>query len=248
MCQSGNEQFLLSTDESQTFLWDIERPDRPYLLCDLGITSSKGDDRETITCCKMHPQSDSIFLYGMSKGSLQVADMRVSASSEDNSTCYKLTNSNPKNYLLNLISNISSATFTNNGKYIVTRDYLSVKVWDVCNSKKPVSCVILNEGLKSKLCEMVENEAIYDEFGVAVRQGNSILTGSYNNCFHLMDFEGNNTQYELSYKKATVCRSMAKPTPITKMDYDRKVLASSFNPARNVLAVASLNCFFTYSL
>lgn len=63
-----------------------------------------------------------------------------------------------------------------------------------------------------------------------------------------MDFEGNNMQYELSYKKATVCRSMLKPAPLTKMDYDRKILKSCFNPARNVLAVASLNCFFTYSL
>jgi serine/threonine-protein phosphatase 2A regulatory subunit B len=116
----------------------------------------------------MHPQSDNIFLYGMSKGSLKVSDMRVSASNDANSTCYKTSSSTQKNYLLNLISNISSATFTPNGKYMVTRDYLSVKVWDICNSKKPVSCTILNEGLKSKLCEMVENEAIYDGFGVVV--------------------------------------------------------------------------------
>jgi serine/threonine-protein phosphatase 2A regulatory subunit B len=117
----------------------------------------------------MHPQSDSIFVYGMSRGSVKVADMRVAASSDENTTCYKVgTASSQKNYLLNLISNISSATFTSNGRYIVTRDYLSVKVWDVCNSKKPVSCIVVNEGLKSKLCDMVENEAIYDEFGVGV--------------------------------------------------------------------------------
>lgn len=197
----------------------------------------------------MHPKSDNIFLYGMNRGTLKMADMRISSSTDANATSFKSSSNVQKNYLLNLISNISSATFTSNGKYMVTRDYLSVKVWDVCNSKKPLSCTILNEGLKSKLCDMVENEAIYDEFGVAVSaDGNTILTGSYNNCFHVMDFDGANSQYELSYKKATVCRSLSKPMPITKMDYSRKLLVGSFSPSRNILAVASLNCFFTYSL
>jgi hypothetical protein len=39
----------------------------------------------------------------------------------------------------------------------VSRDYLTVKIWDVANTKKPVNTVILHEGLKSKLSEMVEN-------------------------------------------------------------------------------------------
>lgn len=91
-----------------------------------------------------------------------MADMRISSNTDANAISFKSSSNVQKNYLLNLISNISSATFTSNGKYMVTRDYLSVKVWDICNSKKPLSCTILNEGLKSKLCDMVENEAIYD--------------------------------------------------------------------------------------
>lgn len=43
--QSSHEQYLLSTDEAQSFLWDFERPDRPYVVCDLGEASSKADDR-----------------------------------------------------------------------------------------------------------------------------------------------------------------------------------------------------------
>jgi serine/threonine-protein phosphatase 2A regulatory subunit B len=198
----------------------------------------------------MHPKSDSLFLYGMSQGSLKVGDLRISGSGDKNTTCFKTIGSSQKsNYLLNLISNISSATFMQNGKYMVSRDYLTVKVWDICNTKKPVSCTVLNEGLKSKLCEMVENEAIYDQFGVTVNgEGNTILTGSYNNTFHLMDLDNANTQYELSYKKATVCRALNKPAPIAKMDYARKTTVGHFNPVKNVIAVASLNCFFTYTL
>jgi serine/threonine-protein phosphatase 2A regulatory subunit B len=104
----------------------------------------------------MHPNSDSLIVVGMSKGSLKISDMRQSSSFDSNSTCLKM-GSGSKNYLIDLISNISSAEFTQNGKYIVSRDYLTVKIWDVANTKKPVNTVILHEGLKSKLSEMVDN-------------------------------------------------------------------------------------------
>lgn len=157
--RSFNEQFLLSSDESQIFMWDLEEAKRPYLVCDL--TSNAKSERESISCASMHPNSDSLIVVGMNKGSLKISDMRLSSSFENNSTCLKMGSSS-KNYLIDLISNISSASFTQNGKYIVSRDYLTVKIWDVANTKKPVNTVILHEGLKSKLSEMVENESIFD--------------------------------------------------------------------------------------
>ncbi len=78
-------------------------------------------------------------------------------------------------------------------------------------------------------------------------ESSAIVTGSYNNNFHLIDLEGSNTQYELSYKKMTICKAVTK-SPIPKMDYERKVRAVDFHPGKNIVAVASLNCFFTYSL
>jgi hypothetical protein len=50
---------------------------------------------------------------------------------------------------------------------------------------------------------------------------NTIITGNYNNCFHLIDTDGANTQYELSYKKATVSKPivLGKGSPLSKMDY-----------------------------
>lgn len=79
---------------------------------------------------------------------------------------------------------------------------------------------------------------------------NTILTGNYNNSFHLIDVDGNNTQYELNFKKTTISRliSPGKGAPISKMDYTRKVIAGDFNSKKNVLAVASLNCFHVYSM
>lgn len=42
-----------------------------------------------------------------------------------------------------MISNYSSVEFIKGGKYIAARDFLSVKIWDVCQSKKPLLEVTL---------------------------------------------------------------------------------------------------------
>ena len=107
---------------------------------------------------------------------------------------------------------------------------------------------MVQEGLKGKLCDMFENDCMEDRFGVGVSSdGRTILTGNYNNCFHLIDGEGN-IQYELSYKKTTNTRAMSKAVTVNKMDYLRKTAAVDFHPSKNLLAVASLNCFYTYSM
>lgn len=121
----------------------------------------------------------------------------------------------------------------------------------MCNTKKPVSSIMVQEGLKGKLCEMFENDCIFDKFAVsASSDGNTFFTGNYNNAFHLIDADGANTQYELNFKKTTVSKQMVagKSAAIAKMDYTRKVLAGDFSPKRNMVAVASLNCFYIYSM
>jgi serine/threonine-protein phosphatase 2A regulatory subunit B len=151
-----------------------------------------------------------------------------------------------------LIENYSSVEFLKNGKYIAARDYLSVKVWDLANTKKPLMNVSLQETMKTKLCEVFENDCIFDKFKLtSSNDGNTLLTGTYNNCFHVIDtVDGSNTQFELNYKKTTLARNIIpeKPPALTKMDYIRKTNACDFNKKKNSLAVASLNCFFIYSM
>ena len=99
---------------------------------------------------------------------------------------------------------------------------------------------------------MFENDCIYDKFNIcSSADGNTLLTGNYNNNFHLIDVNDcSNTQYELNYKKTTISKHIIpnKGVPIQKMDYIRKVIASDFNPKKNTVAVASLNCFYIYSM
>ena len=41
---------------------------------------------------------------------------------------------------------------------------------------------------------------------------------------------------------------MSKGNSISRMDYISKSVACDFNPKRNMVAVASKNCFFTYAM
>jgi serine/threonine-protein phosphatase 2A regulatory subunit B len=157
-----------------------------------------------------------------------------------------------KNFFTDIIATVGSIDFTQNGKYVVSREYLNVKIWDLTNTKKPLHNVCVQDTLKSKLVNLFETDSIYDKFNIACsHDSTTILTGNYNNNFHLLNLEnGMNTQYELSFKKNTISRAIlpGKCPPIPKLDAKRKTSAVAFHPFKDSVAVASLNCFFIYSL
>jgi len=79
--------------------------------------------------------------------------------------------------------------------------------------------------------------------------GSTIASGSYNNWMHLVDTDGQNTQFELNYKKSTMARLIQgkNNAALSRVDYLKKCTALDFHPFKNTVAVASLNCFFVYS-
>lgn len=198
----------------------------------------------------MHPTADNLLIYGTNKGTLKLCDLRTSSNSDTSATNFKNQYPGQKNFLTEFLTSYCSADFCKQGKYIVSRDYLTVKVWDVCNSKKPLNTIVLNESMKSKLSQVFQNEAIYDRFKISCSpDGNTIASGTYSNCFHLVDQDTTNMQFELNYKKSTLSRNIVgKSAPLGKIDYMKKTTALDFHPLRNTVAVASLNCFFLYSI
>ena len=102
----------------------------------------------------MHPTADNLFLFGTNKGSLKLCDMRQSAVCDGSALNFKNEIGGQKNFLTEMISGYSSAIFSPNSKYIISRDCLTVKVWDVCNTAKPVTTSMVQETLKGKLCDM----------------------------------------------------------------------------------------------
>lgn len=69
-----------------------------------------------------------------------------------------------RSFFSEIISSISDVKFSHNGRYMMTRDYLSVKVWDLTMEKEPVETYQVHEYLRSKLCSLYENDCIFDKF------------------------------------------------------------------------------------
>lgn len=69
-----------------------------------------------------------------------------------------------RSFFSEIISSISGIKFSNNGRYMISRDYLSVKVWDLNMDSKPIESYLVHEYLRSKLCSLYENDYIFDKF------------------------------------------------------------------------------------
>jgi serine/threonine-protein phosphatase 2A regulatory subunit B len=69
-----------------------------------------------------------------------------------------------KTFFSEITTSISDLKFSKDGRYIVSRDYLSLKIWDVNMENKPVATYHVHDHLKPKLCDLYENDAIFDKF------------------------------------------------------------------------------------
>lgn len=66
-----------------------------------------------------------------------------------------------------VIESISDARHTPDGRYIVSRDYLTLKLWDVNMEKKPLAVFPVHDYLDEYLSELHQNECIFDKFDSA---------------------------------------------------------------------------------
>jgi serine/threonine-protein phosphatase 2A regulatory subunit B len=53
-----------------------------------------------------------------------------------------------------MIASIHSIDFTQNNKYIVSREYLNVKIWDITNTNKPIHNICIQDNIKTKLINL----------------------------------------------------------------------------------------------
>ena len=72
--------------------------------------------------------------------------------------------SNPKTFFSEIITSINDIKFSADGRYIVSRDFLTLKIWDVKMENKPVAVLNVHEHLKAKLCELYDSDCIFDKF------------------------------------------------------------------------------------
>ena len=122
-----------------------------------------------------------------------------------------------RSFFSEIISSISDVRFSNDGRYILSRDYLTVKIWDVNMERTPVKTIPIHEHLRPRLCDTYENDSIFDKFEVVFSgDAKNVMTGSYNNNFMIYP---SNPEKEMEVvlqadKSAFKAKKVGVPTPI----------------------------------
>ncbi|KAK8049104.1 hypothetical protein PG994_010834 [Apiospora phragmitis] len=165
---SDGETFI-SSDDLRINLWNLNIQDQSFNIVDIKPANME-ELTEVITAAEFHPTSCNWFMYASSKGTIKLADMRESALCDQHAK--------------QIISSISDVRFSHDGRYILSRDYLTVKIWDVNMERQPVKTIPIHEHLRPRLCDTYENDSIFDKFEVVFSgDAKNVMTGSYNNNF-----------------------------------------------------------------
>lgn len=69
---------MISSDDLRVYLWNVEDKSKAFNVVDLKPVDLT-DLSEVITSSQFHPISDNMFLYSISKGVVNVADLRKSS-------------------------------------------------------------------------------------------------------------------------------------------------------------------------
>ncbi|KAL2352229.1 MgPP2Aregb1, protein phosphatase regulatory beta sub-unit 1 [Cryomyces antarcticus] len=213
---SDGETFI-SSDDLRINLWNLNIQDTSFNIVDIKPANME-ELTEVITAAEFHPQHCNIFMYASSKGTIKLADMRDSALCDVHAKQYEQEEDpSSRSFFSEIISSISDVRFSHDGQHIVSRDYLTVKIWDVRTERQPLKTIPIHEHLRPRLCDTYENDSIFDKFEVVLSgSGKDVMTGSYNNNFMIYPAEeGRDTEVVLQAdKSAFKAKKVGIPTPM----------------------------------
>jgi Serine/threonine protein phosphatase 2A, regulatory subunit len=268
---------FISSDDLRINLWNLAVNDVSYNIVDIK-PPNMDELNEVITCAEFNPISSSQFAYSTSKGSVRLSDLRMSALCDTPIRAfYEEEDPSTKSFFSEIISSISDIKFTRDGKYILARDYLTLKVaisivflvsiylqiWDTAMDKAPVKVFNIHEHLRSKLCDLYENDCIFDKFECdSSSDGKQFVTGSYHRYLRVFNADPSTNEVVLQANRL-------QPKPVKKagdkqgrkkdkkdvfeevnpdnIDYTKKTTHLAFHPDDNLIAASVQNNLFIFT-
>lgn len=258
---NSDDETYLSADDLRINLWHLDSINECYNVVDIKPANME-ELTEVITAAKFHPMHCYHFVYSSSKGTIRLCDMRARALCDQHAKLFEEPeDSTTRSFFSEIISSISDVKFSSCGRYMVSRDYLTVKLWDLNMDSKPIETYNVHEYLRSKLCSLYENDCIFDKFEVVWGgTSDSILTGSYNNFFRIFDRTNNRDAcFEASRESAKPrtqlkhCKVGVGPKrrkdeiSVEMLDFNHKILHAHWHPKENVIAVAATNNLYLFT-
>ncbi|CAG04756.1 unnamed protein product, partial [Tetraodon nigroviridis] len=284
---NSDYETYMSADDLRINLWHLDITDRSFSILlgtRRGPTLTQGapvrqtnesgqhivdikpanmeDLTEVITAAEFHPHHCNLFVYSSSKGTLRLCDMREAALCDKHSKLFEEPEDpSARSFFSEIISSVSDVKFSHSGRYLLTRDYLTAKVWDLNMESKPLETYQVHDYLRSKLCSLYENDCIFDKFECAWNGSDSvIMTGAYNNFFRMFD---RNTKRDVTLeasRESSKPRAVLKPRrvcaaggkrrkddiSVDSLDFTKKILHTAWHPTENIIAIAATNNLYIF--
>ncbi|MBA0774124.1 hypothetical protein Gotri_009354 [Gossypium trilobum] len=270
---SDGETFI-SADDLRINLWNLEISNQSFNIVDVKPANME-DLTEVITSAEFHPKHCNMLAYSSSKGSIRLIDMRQSALCDTHSKLFEEQDDpGTRSFFTEIIASISDIKFAKDGRHILSRDYMTLKLWDINMDSGPVATFQVHEHLRPKLCDLYENDSIFDKFECCLSgDGLRVATGSYSNLFRVFGCsEGSTEATTLEASKnptrrqgqtsSRPCRSLGSLSGVVRRvkgadnlgvdangntsDFTTKLLHLAWHPTENSIACAASNSLYMY--
>ena len=260
-----DDETFLSADDLRVNLWNLSVNDASFNIVDIKPENME-ELTEVITSASFHPTQCNVFMYSSSKGAVKLSDMRAAALCDQHSKVFfedQAADPANRSFFSEIISSISDVKFSHDGQYFFARDYLTIKVWDVRMEDKPVNTFNVHEHLRPKLCDLYENDCIFDKFEACWSgDDKQLMSGSYHNLFNVFDRESqtdicleasrDNIQgpthrlNAVNIMPGSAQRLERDQIYVDDMDYNMKIMHAAWHPGRDILALAATNNLYLY--
>lgn len=239
---SSDGETFISSDDLRINLWNIEIKNEAFCIVDMKPENME-ELSEIITCSDFNPKNSNHLIYASSKGIIRLCDLRDSALCDTHTKVFENPHQEITGFFQELVTSISDVKFSPCGRFIASRDYLTMKIWDVRNERRPVKVIKFHDHLHNKLCDLYENDSIFDKFECCWSSNSSqLLTGSYNNTFYICDAFGSGVQPMKALKPGHSYEQGAHEI----LDPSQKILKSAWHPRMNLLALGAKDFGYLY--
>ncbi|CAM8960584.1 unnamed protein product [Rhodiola kirilowii] len=270
---SDGETFI-SADDLRINLWNLEISNQSFNIVDVKPANME-DLTEVITSAEFHPTHCNMLAYSSSKGLIRLIDLRQSALCDSHSKLFEEPKaSGSQSFFSEIIASVSDIKFAKDGRHMLSRDYMTLKLWDINMDSGPVATFQVHEHLRPKLCDLYENDSIFDKFECCLSgDGQRVATGSYSNLFRVIGCaEGSTESTTLEASKNPMRKQPATPSRPSRslrslsnvvrrgadnsntgvdangnsVDFTTKLLHLAWHPTENLLACAASNSLYMY--
>lgn len=256
-CADG--ETYLSADDLRIHLWHLDAVDTTFNALDIKPNDME-DLSEVITAAEFHPTYPNSMAYASSKGLVRLCDLRQSAvvQPHDGIVFGHTTPPTDRTFFSEVISSISDVKFSHRGDHLMVRDYMTLKLWDVRRPSAPIHVIKVHDQLQPKLCELYENDCIFDKFECSWGAGDThVCSGTYDNKMLLWDAFQDGPPIALESVSSTVSPTrrntlkgklgLNRKESVGSKHFAKKALHHAHHPTRNLIAVGARNALYIFA-